>query len=160
MEQLVNREMKTVKDFVKVAELQLTYKSKVKQSDRPSVSSSADAYSVLSALWHDDIELRERFYVLTLNRANKVTGINCISAGGITGTIADIQLIAATVILSNSKSCIVAHNHPSGNLLASESDINLTKKIKEALSTFDSTLLDHLILTPEKYFSFADEGMI
>ena len=102
----------------------------------------------------------EETYALLLNRANKALGFSKISVGGTTGTIVDIKVIFQTALKSNASSIILCHNHPSGNLKPSEADIKITRSIKEAGKLMDIPLADHLIITDESYYSFADEGMI
>ena len=149
------------KPLYKVAEIQLNYKSDVKPSLRPKISSSKDAYDVLRNNWDDSrIEFIEQFKVMLLNRAHKVLGIFDVSTGGVSGTVADPKIIFAAAIKANASGIIVAHNHPSGNLSASQADIDLTKRLKEGGKVLEVQLLDHVILTTEGYFSFADEGMI
>lgn len=106
------------------------------------------------------IQLQEAFIVLYLNRANEILGYYKHSTGGISGTVADVRLIYATALASASVGIILAHNHPSGNLNASQADIELTRKIKEAGKVLDIALLDHLIITKGSYYSFADEGIL
>jgi len=102
----------------------------------------------------------EEFWVLCLNNSNKITYKFQVSKGGITGTIVDVRLIFKTLFEQNSTSLILAHNHPSGGLSPSESDKMLTRKVKEAAKILDINLLDHLIITENAYFSFADEGIL
>lgn len=102
----------------------------------------------------------EEFYVLFLNQANKILRSERISAGGITGTVADTRIIFNLALRYNAVSIILSHNHPSGNLQPSEQDIALTKRTVEAGKMLDIKVLDHLIITEKSYFSFADEGMI
>jgi DNA repair protein RadC len=144
-----------------VAEIQLTYKSNVKPSQRPKISGSRDAYTILKENWDQGkIEFVEQFKAMFTNRANRVLGILDVSTGGVTGTVADPRVIFAAGIKAGACGVIVAHNHPSGNLLASQSDIELTKRLKEAGKILEIQLLDHVIVTSEGYFSFADEGLI
>lgn len=144
-----------------VAEIQLSYKSNVKPSLRPKITSSRDAHEVLKRVWNDSvIELCEQFKVLFTNRANKVLGVFEVSTGGISGTVADPKLIFAAALKACATGLILSHNHPSGNLTPSHADIELTKKIKEGGRLLEIQLLDHLILTSESYFSFADEGLL
>ncbi len=144
-----------------VAEIKLSYKSNVKPSLRPKITSSRDAHEVLRQVWNDSvIELCEQFKVLFTNRANKVLGVFEVSTGGISGTVADPKLIFAAALKACATGLILAHNHPSGNLTPSHADIELTKKVKEGGRLLEIQLLDHLILTSESYFSFADEGLI
>lgn len=106
------------------------------------------------------MEFIEQFKVILLNRAHRVLGVFDLSTGGTSGTIAEPKLVFASSILRNASAIIIAHNHPSGNLKPSTADIDLTKKLKEAGKLLDIPVLDHLIVTSEGYFSFADEGMI
>ncbi len=97
---------------------------------------------------------------MLMNRANKVLGLFEVSTGGISGTVADPKIIFTAALKGGASGIIVAHNHPSGNLTASQSDIDLTRKLKEAGKFLEIQLLDHVIVTTEGYFSFADEGLI
>ena len=149
------------KRLYQVAEIQLTYKSHVKPSLRPKINCSRDAYNVLLENWDgSQIELLEQFKVMLLNRANKVLGLFEVSTGGVSGTVADPKIIFTAALKGGASGIIVAHNHPSGNLKASQSDIDLTRKLKEAGKFLEIQLLDHVIVTTEGYFSFADEGLI
>jgi DNA repair protein RadC len=144
-----------------VAEVELIYKSKVKASERPQITSSKDAYKVLMQLWDENkIEFLEQFKVLFLNKANKVLGAYEVSTGGISGTVADPRVIFVAALKANACAIIISHNHPSGNLKPSRQDEELTQKIKQAGQLLDIKLLDHVIITNEQYFSFADEGLV
>ena len=144
-----------------IAEIELVYKSKVKASERPMVSTSKDAYEILRQCWNENkIDLLEQFKILLLNRANKVLAVYEVSSGGITGTIADPRLIFTAALKANTVSIILAHNHPSGNLKPSRADEELTSKIKEAGKFLDIKVLDHIVLCSDSYFSFADEGLL
>jgi len=125
------------------------------------VSSSLDASNILRDVWASDLSHREAFYILCLNRANKVIGYALISIGGLSGTVADPKVIFSTALLAAASSIILAHNHPSGNHEPSQADIALTKKAIQAGSLLDIQVLDHLIITPDgTYFSFADENLM
>ena len=140
-----------------VAEVQLIYKSKVKASERPKITKSSDAFEVLKKHWNPDtLEFVEEFKVMLLNRANRVLGIIEISSGGISGTVADPKLVFVAALKSAASSILLSHNHPSGNLTPSQADINLTRKLKCAGELLDIAVHDHIILTSESYFSFAD----
>ncbi len=104
------------------------------------------------------IEFVEQFKIILLNRANKVLGIYEVSTGGVSGTVADPKLIFAAAIKTCSSGIILAHSHPSGNLQPSQADIALTRKIKEGGRLLEIPVLDHIIVTSEGYYSFADEG--
>ena len=102
----------------------------------------------------------EVFAVIFLNRANKIKHFEIISSGGITGTVADPRIILKKAVLEGATSIVLAHNHPSGNLKPSKADEEITQKIKQAASYFDIQVLDHIIVSEEGYFSFADEGLV
>ncbi|MFC2118990.1 RadC family protein [Bacteroidota bacterium] len=142
-----------------LAEIKITYSTKIKPSDRRTVTTSNDAYDVFLHIF-PNIEYREYFYILLLNRSNKILGYNQISVGGISGTVVDVRLIFQTALKANASSIIIGHNHPSGNLNPSETDNNITNKIKQGGVFLDIPVIDHIILTPERYFSFADEGVL
>lgn len=148
-------------EWTKVAEVELVYKTQVKASERPLIKSSADTYKLPREIWDENkIEMQEEFKVLFLNRGNRVIGVYDASTGGICGTVADPRLILAAALKSLSVSLILAHNHPSGNLKPSRADEELTRKINEAAKFHDIRVLDHIILTSEQYYSFADEGLL
>lgn len=149
------------KALYEVAEIQLSYKPQIKASLRPRITSSKDAEGILRRRWNDDtLDLSESFMIMLLNRANKVLGIYEVSSGGIAGTIADPKLIFGCALKAAASGIILAHNHPSGNLCPSQADIELTKKLKEGGKFLEIQVLDHIILTSEYYYSFADEGLI
>jgi DNA repair protein RadC len=144
-----------------IAEIELSYKPLVKLSTLPVIRSSKDIYELLKQTWDGNrLEFVEQFKVLLLNRANRLFGIFEASTGCSAGTIADPKLIFAAAIKSNACSIIICHNHPSGNTKPSSADEALTQKIKNAGGFLDIKLLDHLIITGEGYFSFADEGLL
>lgn len=126
--------------------------------EKPVVSSSTDVALYLQSLLRD--HKHEVFAVLFLNRANKINHFEVISKGGMTGTIADPRIILKKALEENAVSLILCHNHPSGSLRPSRSDEDLTRKIKEAASYFDIKVLDHLIVSEDGYYSFADEGIL
>jgi len=100
----------------------------------------------------------EVFAVIFLNRANKIKHFEIISSGGMTGTVADPRIIMKKALEEEAVSIILSHNHPSGNLRPSKADQDLTEKIKQAAKYFDISVLDHIIVSNEGYYSFADEG--
>lgn len=102
----------------------------------------------------------EVFAVLFLNRANRIKHFEIISSGGMTGTVADPRIIMKKALEEEAVSIILSHNHPSGNLKPSKADQDLTEKIKQAAKYFDINVLDHIIVSNEGYYSFADEGAI
>jgi DNA repair protein RadC len=102
----------------------------------------------------------EIFVVLFLNRANKINHFEIISEGGITGTVADPRIILRKALEEDAVNIILCHNHPSGSLKPSRADEELTKKIKEAAKLLDITVIDHIIVSEDGYYSFADEGLL
>lgn len=125
---------------------------------RPQISGSRAAYDVIAPIL---IDLQhEEFWILLLNRANRVISREQISLGGVAGTVVDAKIIFRKAIEGMASSLILVHNHPSGNLQPSQQDIELTKKLKKAGETLDIAVLDHLIIASNNYFSFADEHLI
>ena len=122
------------------------------------VSSSADVATFLQTTLRD--YKHEVFAVVFLNRANKINDFKIISEGGITGTVADPRIILRTALEKEAVSLILCHNHPSGSLKPSRADEELTQKIKEAAKYLDIKVLDHLIVSDDGYYSFADEGIL
>ncbi|MNQ27613.1 hypothetical protein D3C85_408730 [compost metagenome] len=144
-----------------VSEIELTYKTTVKASERPLITSSQSAYKLIIHSWDSNkIEFIEQFKILLLNNSNKVLGICEISSGGITGTVVDLRILFSAALKANATALIMIHNHPSGKLQASEADKAMTQKVKAAGKLLDIEILDHLIITPENYYSFADDGAL
>ncbi|MGC1241774.1 MAG: DNA repair protein RadC [Chryseosolibacter sp.] len=126
--------------------------------EKPRIASSRDGFALLKAHLQDIHH--EEFWIILLNRANRVIKKHQISQGGVAGTVADPKIIFKLALSELASGIILAHNHPSGNLTASQADIDLTKKIREAGKLLEIQVLDHLIVAGQKYFSFADEGML
>jgi DNA repair protein RadC len=145
----------------RVAEVKLTYRSRVKPSDRPQVTSSSDSFRILKESWDNGkLEFVEQFKVLLLNRANRVLGIYELSTGGVAGTVADPKLVFVAALKACASAIVLCHNHPSGNSKPSAADLQLTNKMKQAGEVLDIAVLDHIILTSESYYSLADEGLL
>lgn len=125
---------------------------------KTAVSSSADIAGYLQTKFSD--YRHEVFAVLFLNRANKINHFEIVSEGGITGTVADPRIILRKALEEDAVNIILCHNHPSGSLKPSRADEQLTTKIKEAARFFDITVIDHIIVSGEGYYSFADEGLL
>lgn len=130
----------------------------VKPLQKPVVKDSREVAGYLQSMLQD--LRREVFAVVFLNRANKINHFEIISQGGITGTVADPRIILKKALEEEAVNIILCHNHPSGNLQPSRADEELTAKIKEAAKYFDIKVIDHIIVSDEGYFSFADEGII
>lgn len=124
------------------------------------VTAAEDIYKLLQPIFQDFVEHHEEFWIVLLNRANKVLGVSQIGKGGLAGTVADPKIIFQCALKANACSIIMAHNHPSGQLNPSQADISLTSKIKEAGKMLDLPLLDHLIMTAETFYSFQNEGLL
>jgi DNA repair protein RadC len=153
--------METIKTPSQVAEIELVYKPKIDISNAPKVISSESAFRILKGAWDEyKIQFVESFKVILLNRGNRVLGVVEISTGGTAGTVVDPKLVFAAALKSNSQSILVAHNHPSGNLIPSVQDERITKRLVEVGKFLDLPVLDHIIVTSEGYFSFADEGKL
>lgn len=144
----------------KVSEIEVIYRNKVKPSARIKISNSKDCYEILAGICQDQIDYCETFFVVLLTRANTILGVSKVSIGGISSCIVDPKKVMQLALKSNSSSIILAHNHPSGNTRPSEADIQLTRKLKAGADLFDISIIDHLIITSEGFFSFADEGLL
>lgn len=156
----IDMESSTFKTYKKVvAEIQATYNSK-NQVQAIKVSSSQAVNHYIRKVYPVDIEMREAFMCLYLNRANIVQGFAVISIGGLSGTTADPKTMFQHALLCNAANVIMVHNHPSGNTKPSQQDIYLTRKVKSVGEAMDLPVLDHIILTKESYFSFADECLL
>ena len=135
----------------------LLYKMPISQC--PQITCSKDAYNLMRNCW-EQINYRERFVVIYMNRGNRVIWKHEISAGSTVGTVIDVKMIIKGALDCGAQSMILMHNHPSGTLQASNADLKITKKIQQAAKVMDLTVLDHVILTQENYLSMADEGLI
>ncbi len=125
---------------------------------RKKITSSSDAFALLQPLIGE--LTHEEFWIVYLNNSNKVLQTSQLSKGGITGTIVDVRLVYKTAIQLGAVGIILAHNHPSGTLKPSQSDLDLTSKLKTAGNSLDIKVLDHIIVTQKAYFSFADSGTL
>jgi DNA repair protein RadC len=127
--------------------------------DRPQIKGSSDAWNIIAPLVMD--LNHEEFWILLLNRANRVINKEKISSGGMAGTVVDAKIIFRRALENGPASAIIlVHNHPSGNLKPSQADIDITKKLRKAGETLDINVLDHLIIAGQSYYSFADDGLL
>ena len=139
-----------------ISEIHVSYKPIT--NNRVKISSSKTAYMTLKNLWSEDtIHLLEEVKILLLNKANEILGVYHLSKGGVSGAFVDIKLILSIALKANASGIILAHNHPSGNLIPSQSDILLTNKLKKGAEFLELVLLDHLIISTSSYYSFSDE---
>ncbi|MEM6846101.1 MAG: JAB domain-containing protein [Bacteroidota bacterium] len=147
----------------RIAEIRVSYSRNGKLPDvqRHKVSSSEDAADAFRLKWKKgQLQYCEQFKIMLLDRSNRILGIHTLSTGGQSGTCADPKHIFAVALKANSASIVLCHNHPSSNLKPSEADCQLTRKLKEAGKFLDLPILDHIILTQDAYFSFADDGIL
>ncbi len=162
---------KTIQDLIKIpgigeakaigiiSALELGRRQKAFSSKQiQKITSSQDAFEIMSPyvenLGH------EEFWVIFLNQANKIVEIKNVSSGGITGTVFDVRLVFKDALLLGATNLILCHNHPSGNLQPSNADKDVTSKASEAGKLMNISVLDHLIIAENEFFSFADEGLI
>jgi DNA repair protein RadC len=149
----------TVKAITIIAALELGRRRKKSDfQEKMRISGSQDVHTLFQPVIGD--LSHEEFWILLLNRSNRVIDNIRISQGGISGTVIDVRLILKNALDRLASSLILCHNHPSGNLKPSDADIKITTKIADASRTMDIQLLDHLIIADNSYFSFSDEGLL
>lgn len=138
------------------------FEIKKNESDIPmdKIHTSMDAAKYIKRFYFDNIEVYESFFMLMLNRSNTTVAYAKISQGGTVETVVDSKIIAKYAIDGLASGVILTHNHPSGNTNPSEADKKITAKIKEGLKLFEITVLDHIILAVDSYFSFADDYIL
>lgn len=142
---------------MKVAEIKVSYSNT--QPVKVKLTNSNILYKFLLSKWNMDIiEFQEESKLVLVNKANMVLGIYELSKGGVSGTVVDIKIVLSVALKCHASGIILVHNHPSGNLTPSESDKQITGKLKQACELLDIRLLDHLIITKENYYSFSDSG--
>ena len=141
-----------------VREIAIRYRNK-RAGLGQQIRSSDDAVQVLRSIFPvDEIEIKERFIVLYLDRANQVLGYHTLAIGGVSQCVVDSKIIFSIGLACMASSIVLSHNHPSGNQYPSEVDNQLTRRLFKAAQLLDIVLLDHVILTSEEYYSFMDEG--
>lgn len=143
-----------------IKEKQIKVVSKTTEFLKKKINSPYDAYQYIKQFYHDDIEIYESCFILMLNRSGYIIAYSKISQGGIAGTVVDVKIITKYAIDTLASSVILCHNHPSGNLNASNEDIRITKSIEQALKYFEIELFDHLIITSEGFKSLRSDGII
>jgi DNA repair protein RadC len=124
------------------------------------ITGSESAEKFIRQFYGDDLEIFESFFILLLNRANETIGYAKISQGGIVGTVVDKKILLKYVVESLATGIILAHNHQSGNTNPSQADLNITKDLQQLCNLVDSEVLDHVILTADSFYSFADNGKL
>lgn len=133
-------------------------RSLAEASEKTIVRSSADIFSVMQPLLSD--LHHEEFWVIYLNKGNRVIERERVSSGGVSGTVVDIKIILKHALQKLASCIILSHNHPSGNIQPSDADISVTRKLKEAAKLMEIAVLDHVIIGDNEYYSFADNGMM
>jgi len=149
-------------NVIAAPEIRVSFKSKMKASERPVVCCSADAVPLFRQHWDANFyEIREEARMLLLSTKGRVLGIFTLSVGGLCGTVIDPSVLFLIALRTpGTKSFILAHNHPSGSTTPSAADLGLTKKIGEGAQLLNLRLNDHLILSSDSYLSMADEGLL
>lgn len=123
------------------------------------IKSSSHAAEVLKTVYpQGELCLCENFYIIAMNQRNEVIAVLHHSKGAVNSTVVDPKAILRAMVMCGAQAFILTHNHPSGNLKPSEADSKITKNIKTLAETFELTLLDHIIISHEGYYSFADNG--
>ncbi len=151
----------SISDLYQLTEIELTYKSNRSYNERHKVTSAKVAFDLFLNNWNENkIELLEQSKILLLNRSNQVLGISHLSTGGTSGTVVDPKQVFAVALKANASGIILAHNHPSGSLCSSDADDKITQKLYKAGKLLDIEVLDHLIITKEGYYSFAETGRL
>ncbi|QMU66615.1 MAG: DNA repair protein [Flavobacteriaceae bacterium] len=144
-----------------VSTIQLSYHPEIPPEKRLKILDSRQAVQILRSLWNPDtLELQEAFKILFLNNSNQIIGLYPHSSGTITATITDIRLILIAALSCGAVAMILCHNHPSSNSTPSLADKKITEKLSKAAKTIDIKLLDHIIITKDSHYSFADNGEI
>jgi DNA repair protein RadC len=145
-------------NLCQVVEVELTYNNLGKNSERPKIGNAEDAFKILLAHWDENkLDFVEQSKILLLNRNGQVLGLSNISSGGINETVVDLRLIFVAALKANASAILLAHNHPSGNLKPSTSDRQLTNRLMDAGKLLQIDVLDHVIVTSEGYYSFAED---
>ncbi len=150
----------TATNHFTIGEVELSYKKKSNVVFQRITSSQSADTCIRTFFPKEQISYRERMYALYLDNSNNILGYHLLSIGGITATLVDVRILMQGALLTNSVAFILFHNHPSNKLKPSQSDIQLTDKIIKSAKTLDLKVLDHLIITENSYYSFADNGDI
>jgi DNA repair protein RadC len=146
--------------MTKISEITINYSPAIKKEERVKVTKSKHAETYFREVWSNKMEYIEEIYLMLLNRSNEVLGFTKVSMGGVNSAIVDPKVIFQTALKANASAIIIAHNHCSGSLKPSEQDLRVSNKIREGAGLLDINLLDHIILSSESYFSFADDGLL
>ncbi len=141
-------------------EISVSYSHRLRVSEQSKITCSKDVYVLVYPGWIIDVDYRESFNILLLSRSNRVIGMSNLFVWGLSGVVVNPKLVFQVALKCNAASIIAIHNHPSGNLNASDTDLKLTRKLIDAGKILDLPVLDHVIITSESYYSLADEGVL
>lgn len=145
----------------KIAKIKISYRNKIHPDNRIIVKDSKDAYHLLLKSWNKNyIQIVEEAKLLMLDKRNACLGVADLFRGGTASCIIDPKIVLATSLVSGASGIILAHNHPSGNLKPSKSDIDITRTISNGASIVGLRLLDHMIITPHGFYSMLDKGLL
>lgn len=144
---------------MKACEVKIQYKNTKSKDTRQVIKTKYDAYRVIKPYFKESMDYRECAYLMLLNTANEVLGVSELSKGGIQSTIMDVRMVGQLSLLSNATNIIIVHNHPSGTLKASDSDVKFSKRILESMRLFDIELLDSLIVSSEGCYSLKEDNL-
>ena len=148
-----------MKQNSQVSEIQVSYTPSLLVD--MSIKKIKKSFELMLNEWEQEtIQMQEEVKILLLNRNDKVLGIYSLAKGGLTSCVVDVRIILSIALKTLATGIILVHNHPSGNLKPSKADLDITKKLKQSCDLLDISFLDHLIITKDNYFSFADEGLI
>ena len=147
-------------DYSVIPEIAVSYSDTVRTSERVAIKCSHNTNEIFRQKFQNFMQHHEEFWVMYLNNANKVMGIYQTSKNGITFSHVDIRIVLQIALKTNAVGIVICHNHPSAHINPSAEDKRLTKMLQEACTILNIKLLDHLILSEERYFSFADEGLL
>ena len=143
-----------------ISQKQLTIKDVDLSFNSAKISSIRNSYEYCKQFYHEDIEIYESLFCIFLNSQNNTIAFAKISQGGLLGTMVDQIIIAKYAVDTLARSVILVHNHPSGALKPSDSDVRITKIVRDALELLNVKTLDHLIISKDGYYSFSDEGLM
>jgi len=144
---------------MKISEIKVSYHPVIPPVDRHKVTSSSAAFEYLKSIWNDQLNWKETFYILYLDRKNSIIGYHLHSIGSDTGTLVSSKQVLSVALKCNACGIILAHNHPSGNLKPSQADLNISRKIKKGGEVLDVEILDHIIICQgDSYYSMSDAG--
>ena len=159
VKQVTDGLLSNMSSLCKVSEVKITYESNNTNKKKVRVNTSAKIYALMLKNW-EQIEYRESFKILLLDVSKQALGINTVSMGGLSESIVDVRMILQGALLANAKGIVACHNHPSGNIRPSRDDDVVTMRIREAAKIIDIKLIDHLIITKDGYYSYADAGRL